>query len=65
MKVWRMTFKGHYPEYVEDFMAETVEHAVILADKFFKKTGVHIDTKKELVDVILLSIKLIREDELK
>lgn len=66
MRVWRLWFRGHYPECSYDFLGENLVDAVALAKKYFAKSGNSgIDTVKDLVDVILLSAKIIREDELK
>jgi len=65
MRLWRMTFKGHYPEYVADFLGSDVECAVARAKRYFKKKGVSINTKTDLVDVILLSDKVIGEEDAK
>ena len=63
MRLWRMTFKGQYPEHVDDFLGDTLEDAIVLAGKHFKKRGFHINIKTELVDVIMLSPDVIREEE--
>ena len=62
MKAWRLTFSGHYPTHQEDVLGETAVDAIALADKYFKKTGTHIDTKKELIDVRCLSDDIILEE---
>lgn len=61
MRVWRMTFKGHYPEIVHDFVGNNLEDAIVLAGKYFHSKGQSINTKTDLVDVILLSDNVIRE----
>ena len=65
MRVYRLWFRGHYPECSYDIQGETLVDAVALAKKYFSKSGTSIDTVKDLVDVILLSPKIIREEELK
>jgi len=65
MRVYRLWFRGHYPECTYDFLGETLVDAVALAKKYFAKSGTSIDTVKDLVDVILLSAKIIREEDLK
>ena len=65
MRLWRMTFKGHYPDVVSDFLGNTVEDAMKLAKQYFHKKGVSINTYTDLVDVILLSDNVIREVSVK
>lgn len=65
MRLWRMTFKGHYPEHVDDFLGNTVEDAMKLAKQYLQKKGFNINTHTDLVDVILLSDDVIGEVNVK
>jgi len=65
MRLWRMTFKGQYPEVVQDFLGSDVECAIARAKRYFHKKGFSINTKTDLVDVILLSDNVISEENVK
>ena len=65
MRVWRLKFKGNYPEHIVDIMGNNLEDVVKFADKHFRKRSIRINTKTELVDAMLISDNALSEVDVK